>query len=47
MIDTKSFADILFAFAFCQMNVGGTTLRPIKTPLYGFDGKMVYVEGAI
>ena len=39
--------DILFAFAFRQMNVGGVTTRPIKTLLYGFGGERVYVEGAI
>ena len=42
LIDTGSSADILFASAFCQMNVGGATPRPIKTPLYRFGGKMVY-----
>ena len=33
--------------AFYQMNVGGATIRPIKTPLYGFGRERVYVEGAI
>ena len=47
LIDTRSSADILFASAFRQMNVGGTKTRPIKTPLYGFGGERVYAEGAI
>ena len=47
LIDTISSEDILFAFAFRQMNVGGTTTRPIKTPLYEFNGERVYAEGAI
>ena len=29
------------------MNVGGATPRPIKIPLYGFGGEMVYAERAI
>ena len=33
LIDTESSADILFTFVFCQMNVGGAILRPIKRPL--------------
>ena len=47
LIDIGSSADILFASAFCQMNVGGATTRSIKTPLHGFGGERVYVEGAI
>ena len=47
LIDTGSSADILFAFAFRQMNVGGAKTRPIKTPLYGFGGERVYAKGAI
>ena len=47
LIDTGSFVDILFVSAFHQMNVGGVTTRPIKTPLYGFGGERVYAEGAI
>ena len=47
LIDTESFTDILFASVFHQMNVGGTTTRPIKTPLYGFGRERVYAEGAI
>ena len=47
LIDIGSFADILFIFAFCQMNVGGATTRPVKTPLYGFDRERVYAEDAI
>ena len=47
LIDTGSSADILFFFAFRQMNVGGAKTKPIKTPLYGFGGERVYAEGAI
>ena len=47
LINTRSSADILFASAFCQMNVGGATTRPIKTLLYGICGERVYGEGAI
>ena len=46
-IETRSFANILFASVFHQMNVGGATPRQIKTPLYGFSREKVYVEGAI
>ena len=42
LIDTKSSAEILFASAFRQMNVGGTIPRPIKMPLYKFGGERVY-----
>ena len=47
LIDTGSSADILFASAFRQMNVGGAKTRSIKTPLYEFGGERVYAEGAI
>ena len=47
LIDTGSSATILFISAFRQMKLGGTTRRPIKTPLYGFGRKMVYAEGVI
>ena len=47
LVDTGSSIDILFAFAFCQMNVGGTMTRPIKMPLYGFGREKVYRDGAI
>ena len=47
LIDTGSSANILFASAFPQMNVGGSKTRPIKTPLYRFGGERVYAEGAI
>ena len=47
LIDTGSSADILFVFAFRKMNVGGAAKRPIKTPLYRFDGEIVYAEGTI
>ena len=38
LISIGSSADILFASVFHQMNAGGATTRPIKTPLYGFGG---------
>ena len=47
LINTGSLADILFALAFRQMNVGGAKTRPIKTRLYGFGRERVYAEGAI
>ena len=47
LIDTGSSVDILSVSAFRQMNVGGATTRPIKTPLYRFGGERVYIEGAI
>ena len=47
LIDTGSFADIMFVSAFRQINMGEARMRPIKTPLYGFGGERVYVEGAI
>ena len=47
LIDTGSYADILFASVFRHMNVEGAMTRPIKTPLYGFGREWVYVEGAI
>ena len=42
LIDTGNSTDILFAFAFCQMNVGGAKMRPVKTPLYRFGGERVF-----
>ena len=47
LINIESSANVLFASAFYQMNVGGATTRPIKTPLYGFSGERVYTEEAI
>ena len=47
LINTESSIDILFVSAFHQMNMGGAAVRPIKTPLYGFNGERVYAEGAI
>ena len=47
LIDIGSFVDILFKSVFCQMNVGGTTTRLIKTLLYRFGGEMVYAKGVI
>ena len=47
LIDIESFTNILFTYAFHQMNVGGGTPRPIKTLLYGVGRERVYVEGAI
>ena len=47
LIDTGSLTDILFASTFRQMNVRGAKTRPIKTPLYGFGGEMIYAERAI
>ena len=44
LIDTGSSANILFASAFHQMNVGGAKTRLVKTPLYGFGGERVYAE---
>ena len=41
LINTRSSTGILFASAFCQMNVGGTMTRLIKTPLYGFGGERI------
>ena len=39
LIDMGSSKDILFVSAFCQMNVVGAAMRPIKTSLYGFAEK--------
>ena len=47
LIDMGSSVDILFVSAFRQINVGGAKSRPIKTPLYGFNGERVYVEVTI
>ena len=44
LIDTGSSANILFAYAFRHMKVGGSMTRPIKTPLYGFGRERVYAE---
>ena len=45
LINTESFAYILFISAFRQVNVEGTTPRPIKLPLYGYGEERVYEEG--
>ena len=47
LIDTRVLRTFLFTSAFRQMNVGGATSRPIKTPLYGFSGERVYAEWII
>ena len=47
LIDTRSYANILFAFASRQMYMGGLTPIPIKTSLYGFGKERVYAEGVI
>ena len=47
LVNTKSSVDILFTFAFRQMNVGSAIPRLIKMLLYGFSGERVYAEGAM
>ena len=47
LIDIGRSADILFASAFRQMNVGGGKTRSTKTPLYGLSGERVFAEGAM
>ena len=47
LIDSESSADNLFVSVFRQMNVGGATMRPIKTSLYGFGGERAYAKGVI
>ena len=38
LIDTRSSSDILFASAFDQLGISRERLRPVATPLVGFNG---------
>ena len=47
LVDNGSSVDVLFKGALDKMNLDGAKLRPVKTPLYGFTGERVDVEGLI
>ncbi|KAK3041701.1 hypothetical protein RJ639_001511 [Escallonia herrerae] len=47
LVDTGSFADILFEEAFSQMKISRERIRPVSTPLYGFTGASAPVERVI
>ncbi|KAK3039686.1 hypothetical protein RJ639_027027 [Escallonia herrerae] len=47
LVDTGSSADILFEEAFSQMKISRERIRPVSSPLYGFTGASVPVEGVI
>ncbi|GAV72455.1 hypothetical protein CFOL_v3_15943, partial [Cephalotus follicularis] len=42
LIDSGSSADILYKHAFDQLRIPVDQLKPVKTPLVGFAGEMVY-----
>ena len=47
MVDSGSSTDMLFYGAFFRMNLFFDQLRPVHTPLVGFTGDSVRVEGEI
>ncbi|GAV86018.1 hypothetical protein CFOL_v3_29452, partial [Cephalotus follicularis] len=47
LIDSRSLADILCKHAFDQLRISTDQLKPVKTPLVGFAGKMVHPLGSI
>ncbi|GAV60943.1 hypothetical protein CFOL_v3_04471, partial [Cephalotus follicularis] len=47
LIDSGSSADILYKHAFHQLRIPADQLKPVKTPLVGFAGKMVHPLGSI
>ena len=47
LVDNGSSADILYYLAFQQMRLGRDQLRPVNSPLVGFDGMKVQPVGTI
>ena len=47
LVDNGSLADILYYPAFQQMRLGRDQLRPVNSPLVGFDGMKVQPMGTI
>ncbi|GAV90417.1 hypothetical protein CFOL_v3_33826, partial [Cephalotus follicularis] len=47
LIDSGSFVDILYKYAFDQLRIPADQLNPVKTPLVGFAGEMVHPLGSI
>ena len=47
LIDTGSSSDILFASAFDQLGISRERLRPVATPLFGFNGSFTQPLGMI
>ena len=47
LVDNGSSADILFCDAFSRMSILDDHLRPISSPLVGFTGDAVPMEGVI
>ena len=47
LVDNGSSADILYYPAFQQMRLGRDQLRPVNSPLVGFDGMKVQPMGTI
>lgn len=47
LVDNGCSIDILFYEAFERMKLGRDRLKKMKTPLYGFLGKSILVEGSI
>ncbi|GAV88762.1 hypothetical protein CFOL_v3_32183 [Cephalotus follicularis] len=47
LVDNGSSADILYKHAFDQLRIPTDQLKPVKTPLVGFAGKMVHPLGSI
>ncbi|GAV79441.1 hypothetical protein CFOL_v3_22906 [Cephalotus follicularis] len=47
LIDSGSSAKILYKHAFDQLRIPNDQLKPVKTPMVGFAGEMVYPLGSI
>ena len=47
LVDTGSFADIIFSSTFDRMNIDRNLLQPADVPLIGFGGKRVNALGKI
>ncbi|GAV82666.1 hypothetical protein CFOL_v3_26117, partial [Cephalotus follicularis] len=47
IIDSGSSADILYKHAFDQLRIPADQLKPVNTPLVGFEGEMVHPLGSV
>ena len=47
LVDNESFIDVLYYDAFFKMSISDNHLGPMSSPLVGFTGDTVLVEGMI
>ena len=47
LIDNRSLVDNLFSSILDQMNLVSHTFTLVRTPLYGFLGESVYIDGKL